>query len=141
MVTIKKYSSKVDLWLIVLCFLTFAIPVSALLYDKLLPEAAIWFVVALGLIYSFSRTYYQIDGNLLRIKGGFFYYKTININLIRRVSETNDLISAPALSIDRLEIMYNKYDSVLVSPKRKREFIEHLKKVNNAIEVRLKSLS
>src|SRR5690606_37792539 len=105
------------------------------------PEAAIWFVVALGLFYSFSRTYYQIDGNLLRIKGGFFYYKTININLIRRVSETNDLISAPALSIDRLEIMSNKYDSVLVSPKRNREFIEHLKKVNNAIEVRLKSLS
>ncbi|MGB5271042.1 MAG: PH domain-containing protein, partial [Eudoraea sp.] len=55
------------------------------------------------------------------------------------VSETNSIISAPAASFDRLEIIYNQHNSILISPRDKTEFIEHIKRINPQIEILYKS--
>lgn len=44
------------------------------------------------------------------------------------------MLSSPALSLDRLEVFYNKFDSVIISPQNKEDFIVALQNINPAIE-------
>ena len=81
----------------------------------------------------FATTYYIIDGNQLKVRSGFIINITIDINKITKIVPTRSILSSPAVSLDRLEIFYNKYDSVLVSPKDKEGFIAGLKAVNAGI--------
>lgn len=99
---------------------------------------AILLPVILFVVHMFLTTKYTIEGDKLVIKCGFLYHKTIDINTIRRIAETNNLLSSPATSLDRLEILYGKFDSVLISPRRKAEFINDIKRINPGIEVNLK---
>ena len=78
---------------------------------------------------------YKIDGENLNISCGIFGNQNIDINTIIKISETNDVSSSPAASIDRLEIRYNENETVLVSPKNKKGFIMNLLEINPNIEV------
>lgn len=49
--------------------------------------------------------------------------------------ETKSPLSSPATSLDRLEIMYNKNESIIISPKDRTGFINELKTINPGIEV------
>ena len=92
----------------------------------------------LFIVHMFSTTYYTIEGDSLKIKCGFLYNQTIPIAAIRKIESTRNPLSAPALSLDRLEISYGKWDSVLVSPRGHRGFAQHLKELNPTIELNLK---
>jgi len=59
----------------------------------------------------------------------------IPISSINTIKETDNIISSPAASLDRLEIFYGKYDSIIISPMDKNEFIQDLLKINPNIEV------
>lgn len=90
-------------------------------------------VVLVFIIHMFATTYYTIDGTELKVRSGFLIHITIYINTITKIVPTRSILSAPAVSLDRLEIFYNKYDSVVVSPKDKEGFIAGLKAVNEGI--------
>lgn len=87
----------------------------------------------------FFNLNYIVDGSLLSVKLGFWVIKKIDIHSIRMIAETNSLISAPAVSLDRLEIIYNDHDSVIISPKDKSGFINHITKVNPEVVIQYKS--
>jgi len=78
---------------------------------------------------------YIINEEHLTVNGSFTYKKTIPIKDIRKIKETNNPLAAPAGSMDRLEIRYNKSDSVIISPKNKMQFINTLVAKNPDIEV------
>lgn len=78
---------------------------------------------------------YMVTKKELVIYGGFFMKQKIDIAQIRKIQPTNSIMSAPAASFDRLEIFYNKFDSVIISPKEKEAFIKKLLEVNPNIEV------
>lgn len=59
----------------------------------------------------------------------------IDINTVKSIEPTHTILSAPASSLDRLRISYNKYDDVVISPRRKEEFIQHLLSINPQIEL------
>ncbi|MCB0443641.1 MAG: PH domain-containing protein, partial [Flavobacterium sp.] len=61
----------------------------------------------------------------------------IDIHSIKRIFKTNNPLSSPALSLDRIAIVYNKYDEVLISPKFKKEFVDVLLKINPSIIVEI----
>jgi hypothetical protein len=84
----------------------------------------------------FINTYYVIDKESLKIKSGFLYNAIIDIHSIRKIEESNSPLSSPAASFDRLEIIYNKYDSILISPKDKHSFIQDILKINPSIEIK-----
>ncbi|MHB8206035.1 PH domain-containing protein [Mucilaginibacter sp.] len=90
-------------------------------------------VVFIFILHLFFNTYYTISGNELKIKCGFIINKTIDISTIKKIEPSRNMLSSPALSMDRLEIFYNQYDSVLISPEDKAGFIERLKGINNNI--------
>lgn len=135
----KVFKSKIGLELVIplivvfgtILFLTVSVKVSWLGIAIILP-------VIVFVIHMFMTTYYVINKNSLTIKCGFLFNKTIDINAIKKISETNNLLSSPATSLDRIEITYGKFDSVIISPKQKKEFINNLIILNPNIEVKYK---
>jgi hypothetical protein len=81
----------------------------------------------------YSSTYYQItsSGHLI-VRCGIIEKYDIEINDIEWIKNTRSLLSAPALSTDRIEIAY-KGGSILISPADKSGFIDELRKINPRI--------
>ena len=88
--------------------------------------------------YIFSAIKYEIERETLTVKNAFFLKTKIPISEIKSVVETNNPLSSPAASLDRLYINYGKADSVIISPVNRDEFITELKHINPKIKVELK---
>ncbi len=84
--------------------------------------------------YTLMNIYYVIDLKVLKIRCGFFFKKTIAIDTIYKISESRNPTSAPAASLDRLELFYSQNKSVLVSSREKQNFVDHLIRLNVQIE-------
>ena len=134
----KKYYSKISygLLIFILAVLTgSAVPmISKPVWTGLLINMG----VVLFVLHLYLNTYYLIDGEFLIVKSGIIFNKKIDINSVRSIRETKSLLSAPALSFDRLEVNWGKYTGVVISPKEKKKFIEHMTKINPEIAVQMK---
>lgn len=134
----EKFKSKVDVWLILFLVLLFGLILVRLVYDRSWIGFSFILLVSAFIVHIFLTTYYIIKDNKVLIKSGFFYNLIIEIKDIKKVSESYNIISSPALSFDRLEIVYDKLDTVLISPKDKRRFIDAIKKINPQTEIKMK---
>ena len=81
--------------------------------------ALIGFAIPLWLLLA---TTYEIDDETLRVRSGPFRW-LIPLDEIERVEETRSALSAPALSLDRIRIVYGSGKSIMVSPQNKEDFI------------------
>lgn len=132
----RRYNSKVSILIAIIFIGTPLLCILAAIGEG----SWISWLVALSttalLVHSYFQTYYEIDvtQGTLYIQGGFFVRQKIAVKNIRKITESNSVLSAPALSIDRLEIHYNTYDSQLISPKNKKEFIAYIQELNPEIE-------
>ena len=91
-------------------------------------------LVLIGLM--IQKTEYSISGDMLTVTSGFLVNKKIDVKSIRKIEHSKSILSAPALSLDRLLLIYNKYDDILLSPKEKEEFLKELLAINPDIEVK-----
>lgn len=80
------------------------------------------------------RMYYKIKNKTLIIIYGPFS-KKIDINQITTIRHSKSILSAPALSLERLEINTNKFDTILISPKEKELFMETLLSIQPNITI------
>ncbi|ATA77803.1 PH domain-containing protein [Capnocytophaga canimorsus] len=90
-----------------------------------------------------EKTNYSISGQDLLVSFTFVisFCEIINIQTIRKISKCNNIM--PLGTMDRvtapdskaLEIFYNKYETIKVSPKNESEFIKDLLEINPNIEV------
>jgi hypothetical protein len=64
-------------------------------------------LITIFIIYIFSTTFYEIEDCRLFIRSGWTRPIEIKIHSIVKISETNNMLSAPATSLDRLEIEYD----------------------------------
>ena len=128
----KVFKSKVDWWLIAIILIVFAYPI----VDGMMTKQyglSITMLVVLGLIaFMFSKIKYEIDEKILKI-----WWIKVEIHTIRKNYKTRNPLTSPALSLDRIAIVYNKYDEVLISPKDKKKFVEALLKINPTILVEI----
>lgn len=92
------------------------------------PGLAIVALVAAFCIYTITTIVCRLQDKTLLVKSGIFYKVTIDIDQIKSIRKTRNPISSPAASLYRLEIRFNKFDSVIASPLGKKEFIETLQK-------------
>ncbi len=130
-----RHYSKIDLPIPILICLALLYPiVKDLAADKefsrdlLITMGPITLLLALLLI-CFLPVYYQIEASVLTIRAGFLR-TGVPISQIVKVQPTWNILSAPALSLDRLEIKYSP-DGILskiaiISPKDKKKFITDL---------------
>lgn len=131
----KRFYSKIGLEVVIPIVLIIGVTTTLMVLQKAWPGVAVLLVTLLFIVHLITTTYYQIEHGALRIKSGFIINKLIAINSIRKIHKSNSLFSSPAASLDRLEIFYNKYDSILISPKDKEEFLAQLRNINPAIEI------
>ena len=135
----KIFKSKIGLELVIPLVLVFGTVLAVTISQE--PSwigIVILLSVILFVIYMFMTTEYKIENDELTIKCGFLYNKIIDIKTIKKIKETNNPLSSPATSLDRLEINYGKFDSIIISPKLKSEFINDIKRLNPNVEIKYK---
>lgn len=91
-----------------------------------------WFVVPVMLLsaafvlWIWAKTGYTITETDLLVQSGPFRWR-IPLATIRSVRPTRNPLSSPALSMDRLEVRYQK-GMVLISPEEQERFLEELRR-------------
>ncbi len=137
----KTYKSKIGLSFAIPLALLLVTEVTIMIIIRIWAAALIIGIVMLFLVlsigYLYANTYYKItDSNKLTVKAGFLINTEIDINSIQSIEPTKSVLAAPALSLDRLKISYNKNSSVVISPKEKDNFITQLRAINPNIIVK-----
>lgn len=89
-------------------------------------------VYLLGTIWFNTR--YKIEHDTLQISYGLIK-KTINIQEIKSIRNTTNPFVAPSLSVHRIEINYEKYKTIQISPKDRQAFVEALQQKNPYIQL------
>ena len=127
----KRFPPKIGLELVIPLALVLLVTLALLIYPQpIWPGILIILLVSSFIIYLFSNTYYLIDQNNLIIHSGFLFHKVIPIGDIKKIEPTVSPLSSPALSLrGRLEIHYGKWDSIIIAPKEKEEFLNEINKI------------
>lgn len=103
---------------------------------------SLWIGLALlGLITAviadaFINTRYTIEERTLWVQCGIFEKKMFDIGLITEIAKTNSWESAPAASMNRIRLRFAKRQTLILSPRRQQDFIDHLLRVNPHIVVK-----
>lgn len=129
------YKSKIGIEIAIPLIIIFGVTIYLSKDGYSIWTALIVVAVLAFIVYLFSNTYYIIKETTLLIKSAFLINIAIDIETITEISETNNMLSAPALSLDRLKITYENTKSVLVSPEEKFKFIEELLSINPKLRV------
>jgi len=129
------YYSKISIGLLSFIFITLFAPFIPILFDEELSIEVLivlfFMMVLFGFIlHMFLNTKYSIEGDELKVQCGFIKYKPFKIKSMKKISKTNNIISSPAVSFDRIEITYGKFDEIILSPKDKHKFADDLLKIN-----------
>jgi hypothetical protein len=130
---IMKYQSKIDNKLLLFIFGVLVTNLVWMIYLQSVIGIIIIALTSAFIIHVFVTTYYVITSDhFLIVKSSFLINKKISIQDITSIKESNNILSSPALSFDRIEIKY-KDGSILVSPREKEKFIQELKARNATI--------
>ena len=123
------FTSKIDFWLAFLILgsslLLVLVPVWEWMYNNSSIKRIIFISLftiptALLLLVLFFNIKYTLTADTLLVKNGFST-QSISLKDITHITPTNSTLSAPALSLDRIEIIY-KGGSIVISPKDKDGF-------------------
>ncbi len=132
------FRTKIGLEVIIFIFLVLAFAT----YSSGEISVAITFIPILMLIFIlFKGIKYTIDKGQLLVKNSIFGTTKINVSEIGEIKETNNPLSAPAGSLDRILVKYSDSGAVLISPINRDEFIKELLRINPQINVKLRSKS
>ena len=129
-----NFKSKKDIWLAVSIWGVIILMFFMMITERNIVVYIVGILNNALLLWLWFGTSYKIDDENLIVKNGPFK-STIDIKSIKKLRATKTLLAGPALSIDRIEIQYKRYDSVIVSPKEKNKFIESLLSKNKLIKV------
>lgn len=131
-----EFKSKVDLWLAAVLFGSVALCFFPVFFEGgLIIGLAVGIPMAVFIFLQWVNTKYYIRDEHVVIKG-ILKDTLIPISSITSVRPTRNPLSAPALSMDRLEINHGKYDFALISPLEKERFVEELLKINPQIMIK-----
>lgn len=134
------YYSKKDFWLGALLWLPMLAAFGLILYT-FEPITSMFIVLAIMLIslgfiaWLWFDTKYITKNGQIKVNAGPIYYAPVPIQKIKSIKKTKTWLSSPACSLDRIEISYNKYDSIVISPMNLDGFISDLNAINPSIKV------
>jgi hypothetical protein len=134
----KKYRSKISIALIVFTYVIVGVNTAIMVHQKIWAGLVINLLLLAFITFVFLNTYYLIKGRMLIIRCSFFYNKAIDIDGIRKISEINNALKIPVILGDRLKILYNGFDSVIISPNNKLDFIDQIIDLNPDIRYKLR---
>lgn len=130
----EVFKSKIDKWVLICLFLSIlACVLGASVAIKVggttnYVFAAIILILGAGFpLWIMISTRYMVNDLNLKIASGPFSWN-IPIQSIIAIRETESTSTSPALSFDRLEIIYDTDKAIIVSPNDKLKFIQKLGK-------------
>lgn len=138
----QKFRSKKDWWI-----LGFIIAMTGLLLQLLLtmyakgsmaqyPVHTLIYVLTIAVLWwPVWSTQYRIEAEQLVVSSMFLTWE-IPLSTIQKISPSNNSVSSPALSLDRLRIDYQKEGKakfILISPKDKQAFTQALQQAQQSI--------
>ena len=132
----KTYRSKIELALfipviMVSCLTGILFAINHFWAGSVLAAAVVAFIAYLCI-----DTFYELTADMkLRVRSGFFFNQVIYVNSIKKIRCTKNTQASPALSADRLQIFYNRYGVLMISPREQQNFINELTKINPRIEI------
>ena len=130
----RVFPAKVSWWLFGPILALLLGITGRMIYDKLwlvlLPLAGVYVLVFSILLH----TRYTLTGDELLIRCSFLSWH-VPVQHITRIRPTHNPLSSPAPSLDRLEITYNRYDQILISPRDKAGLVAALQQLNPNIQV------
>ncbi|BDD12700.1 hypothetical protein FUAX_51320 (plasmid) [Fulvitalea axinellae] len=139
----KVFKSKVDFWL-------FAPVFAILAYTSVLPfwksgfstdaliASSVSVSSAVFVIHLFKTTVYRItDNGRLSVKCSFLINEDILVSDIKEIHKSHNPLSSPAMSLDRIKVIYGNDHYILLSPEDKRLFVAELLKINPKIKYTL----
>ena len=142
------YHSKKDWWLVALVWVCVLLPFAIGIYNLVAPSGndhAGWtllvictFTGVLILLLTYPL-YYEITASKLIVRCGVVVRKEIPLSLIVEARSTRNPLSAPAWSLDRLQIDYRRdggVSSMIISPEDKLRFLRELAGSGAGLEVR-----
>ncbi len=136
--THNVYPSKVGWGLLAFVLLGFGVGMYHAIVQGDWTNLAIQIGILIFVVLLFNSISYEVNEKILLVKTFFWFKKEIPIGSITGIVETYNPISSPAASLDRLEILYGKYKSVIISPRDKMGFIRHLKSISPEITVKMR---
>lgn len=129
-----RFRSKVDSWLVAVTIVSgmAALAAGAVAFRDGTPGSLATMLLVVALVVALpisliAATHYTFEGDALRIRSGPFRW-TIPLAEIHGARPSRNLISSPALSLDRLRIDYGRGKYILVSPEDKAGFLRELSK-------------
>jgi hypothetical protein len=134
----KTYKSKIDRGIILPILLVLLVGVFMTLM-KIWVGLLVILLLLTFIIHMLLTTQYKIVGRTLKVKSGVFVNKVVSIDAISKILDTNSKLSSPANSLDRLELRYNKFDRIIISPKDKDGFIKTLYELKPDIDIHFKN--
>lgn len=130
------FKSKVDIWMAIIFIF---VPISIIYGVITEPSAVLLLVTAFIIVLLcilFFGTKYVIEKDELIVYGGI-YKKRIPIKQIHSLRPSKNPLSAPAMSIDRIEITFDpNIQVILVSPKERELFVKKLLEINPRITLK-----
>ena len=134
------YRSKVDAWLVVLLLFVWAFSLLTVMAGS--SSVALWISAAVIVLMLVAMTdivlriTYVIAGNTLTVKCSFVMKNDFDIRHIKSIKPSYSFLASAGASLDRLAIRFdNSRDVLLISPKDKQGFIDHICRVNPNVVV------
>jgi membrane protein YdbS with pleckstrin-like domain len=126
----ERFPSKRDAWLTGVMLAALGVSLISLIATLLAPRTdssfgwvlAIWLSAALFVAWLWTTTDYTLGSGELLVRSGPFRWR-VPLAEIQEIEPTRNPLSSPALSLDRLEIVYGKSRRLLISPREKDRFL------------------
>jgi len=128
-----QFKSRLDLWLATSIYGSAVVSLLAAIYVMhITPGIAafllVFFMFVIGCVlpvWLVTSTHYRVAASTLTVRSGPFKW-VVELDEIERVEKSNNPISSPALSLDRLAITYGNGKPLPVAPRDKEGFIQAL---------------
>lgn len=130
-----EFLSKKDVWLYPIFFVVIGACFAPIFAGR--EYFLLFFTIPLAilLMWSWFSTKYIVGEETITIRSGFVK-KRILIRDIKQISNTKNPVATYALSLDRLEIVYDTHQTEIISPKDKEQFINLVTSKNLHIEIK-----
>ena len=126
------YRSKADTWLVAVLAIAIVASIFAAIKVLSTGSATAWavaaFIASIGAglpLWLLFSTRYKLGHSELVVQSGPFKWRILVAD-ITSVTPSNDPLSSPALSLDRLRIDYGRGSSLMISPSNKDQFVRDI---------------
>jgi len=127
----RVFGTKVDAWIAVVIVLGTLVPLVMLTvlgiqtHQYGIIPAGLFAPILIGLLAIPIK--YELQADLLLIQSGMIKYR-VRYSDIELIEPTRNPLSSPAMSLDRLKIVYGKRKMILISPNDRMAFLSEIKK-------------